>query len=71
VAQPFPGFDPAGGFIGLVRRQPESKSERREELVDFWHYGTRPPGRSYGRFGAEFAELEPTPGRRNIRAITQ
>jgi hypothetical protein len=71
VAQPFPGFDPAGGFIGLVRRQPESKLERREELVDFWHYGPRPPGRSYGRFGAEFAELEPTPGRANVRAITK
>jgi hypothetical protein len=71
VVQPFPGFDPAGGFIGLVRRQPESKLENREELVDFWHYGPRPPGRSYGRFGAEFAELEPTPGRANIRASTK
>jgi hypothetical protein len=71
VAQPFPGFDPAGGFIGLVRRQPESKLERREELVDFWHYGPRPPGRSYGRIGGAFAELEPTPGRANVRAITK
>jgi hypothetical protein len=71
VAQPFPGFDPAGGFIGLVQRQAEFKSERREELVDFWHYGAGSPGRSYGRFGAEFAELEPTPGRTNIRAITK
>lgn len=71
VAQPFPGFDPAGGFIGLVRRHLESNSERREELVDFWHYGARSPGRSYGRFGAEFAELEPTPGRTNTRAITK
>ncbi|HNQ87575.1 MAG TPA: transposase [Verrucomicrobiota bacterium] len=71
VAQPFPGFDPAVEFIGLVRCQPVSKLERREDLVDFWHYGPRPVGRSYGRLGAEFAELEPTPGRANIRAITK
>ena len=71
AVQPFPGFDPAGGFIGLVRRQPESKLEHREELVDFWHYGPRLPGRAYGRFGAEFADLEPTPARANIRAITR
>ena len=43
--------------------------DRLEEL--FWHHGPRPPGRSYGRFGAQFAELEPTPGRANIRAITK
>jgi hypothetical protein len=71
VARLFPGFDSASGFIGLVQRQAESKLERREELVDFWHSGPRPPGRSYGRFGAEFAELEPTPGRANVRAITK
>lgn len=71
VAQPFPGFDPAGGFVGLVRRQPESKSESREELVDFWHYGPQLTGRSYGRLEAEFAELEPTPARANIRAVTK
>lgn len=71
VAQPFPGFDPTGGFLGLVRRDAESQSEGPEELVDFWHYGPQPAGRSYGRVGAEFAELEPTPARANIRAMTK
>lgn len=71
VARPFPGFDPAGGFLGLVRRRAESAPERREELVDFWHYGPRQVGRSYGRSGAGFAELNPTPGRANVLATAQ
>jgi hypothetical protein len=71
VDLPFPGFDPAGGFLGFVRRQAAAQFEAREELVDFWHYGPRLAGRSYGRVDTECAELEPTPGRANIRAVSK
>jgi spore coat protein H len=66
-----PGFDPAGGFLGLIRlRDPEeevTQGRGEEVLLDFTFYGPRIPSRSYGRWEEGYCELEPTPGEDNRR----
>ena len=63
--QAFPGFNPEGGFFGLARRDAESGEADHETLLDFFFYGPRKEGRSYGRLGGEFSDLTPTPGEPN------
>jgi hypothetical protein len=66
----FPGFDPEGGIVALVRTATSSvgwEGEQRDEVVqDFAFYGPQVPGRSYGRWHGGFSRMVPTPGKKNV-----
>ena len=71
----FPGFSPAGGFIGLVRQETRRGDDEgptdddddrvRESMLDFYFYGPQRSGESYGRLGKGFGFQRPTPNHAN------